>query len=337
MFKFTVSGRLFFSGLISLVLWSCGGNVMTENQGSDEVEEQQEIVSLSVVVTTDVLCDLTKQIAMDTVAVNCLVDAGVDPHVYQATPNDRRAMEEADLILYGGYGFEPSLIQLVSARGEGATAVAVYEQAVTTPLMMGDDDDHDHGHSHDHGDDDEEKGKFPDPHVWHNGENGMEIVKVISAELAKLAPDQQQLYQSQQEQLITELTELHQWIKAEVEQIPTEKRILVTNHDALGYYLDAYNLKSNTALAGVSTEEAPNSRRVAELVGEIQRLNIPTIFVESSVNPTLMETVAREAGVKLASNPLYVDGLGATATGADTYQQMLRKNTQTIVDNLMEK
>lgn len=335
MFKFTVSGRLFFSGLISLGLWSCDANVATENQGREVVEEQPQMASLSVVVTTDVLCDLTKQIAMDTVAVNCLVDAGVDPHVYQATPNDRRAIEEADLILYGGYGFEPSLIQLVSARGEGATAVAVYEQAVISPLMMSDDDGHSHDDEHSHNE--EEKGEFPDPHVWHNAENGMEIVKVISAELAKLAPDQQQLYQSQQEQLITELTKLHQWIKAEVEQIPREKRILVTNHDALGYYLDAYNLKSNTALAGVSTEEAPNSRRVAELVGEIQRLNIPTIFVESSVNPTLMETVAREAGVKLASNPLYVDGLGATATGADTYQQVLRKNTQTIVDNLMEK
>jgi len=318
--------------LPSLVLFGllgCDFPTTTNNQVTEDLETETEVVDLPLVVaTTDVICDLTRQIAQETIDLNCLVSAGIDPHVYQATPDDRRAIDQADVILYGGYGFEPNLINLVDATDNTAPKIAVYEEAVANPLMMTEDDGHDHGHSHGDGD------EFPDPHVWYDASNGMSIVNVISEQLALLQPGQAQLYQDQASMINNDLEAMDGWIKAQIETIPTDQRILVSNHDALGYFVEAYGLQSNTALQGVSTEEAPTAGRVGELVRKIQNTNVPTIFVESSVNPTLINTVANEAGVQVADNPLFADGLGESGSGAETYQQKLMLNTQTVVEGL---
>jgi len=216
----------------------------------------------------------------------------------------------------------------VDATDNTAPKIAVYEEAVANPLMMTEDDGHDHGHSHGDGD------EFPDPNVWHDASNGMSIVNVISEQLALLQPGQAQLYQDQASMINNDLEAMDGWIKAQIETIPTDQRILVSNHDALGYFVEAYGLQSNTALQGVSTEEAPTAGRVGELVRKIQNTNVPTIFVESSVNPTLINTVANEAGVQVADNPLFADGLGESGSGAETYQQKLMLNTQTVVEGL---
>lgn len=333
MLNFKRYGKYVLSSLVLFGLLGCDAPTATNQEVIEEVETETEMVNLPLVVaTTDVICDLTRQIAQETIELNCLVDAGIDPHVYQATPDDRRAIDQADLILYGGYGFEPSLLNLVDATDNPAPRIAVYEQAVTEPLMM--EDDHDHGHSHSHGHSHGDEDEFPDPHVWHDVSNGMAVVNVISEQLAQLQPDQAQLYQDQASAINDELGAIDEWIKAQIETIPTDQRVLVSNHDALGYFVEAYGLESNTALQGVSTEEAPTAGRVGELVRKLQDSNVPTIFVESSVNPTLINTVANEANVQVADNPLFADGLGEEGSGAETYQQKLMLNTQTIVEGL---
>jgi len=346
MLNFKSYSKFVLPSLVLFGLFGCDSPTTTD-QATEDLQTEAQVVDLPLVVaTTDVICDLTRQIAQETIDLNCLVDAGIDPHVYQATPDDRRAIDQADLILYGGYAFEPSLINLVNATDNPAPTIAVYEEAVANPIMTADghhhhdhghshDHDHDHGHSHhdhdhSHGDDEE----FPDPHVWHDASNGMAIVNVISAQLAQLQPDQAQLYQDQASAINNELGAIDEWIKAQIETIPEDQRILVSNHDALGYFVEAYGLQSNTALQGVSTEEAPTAGRVGELVTKLQDSNVPTIFVESSVNPTLITTVANEANVEVAENPLFADGLGEEGSGAETYQEKLRLNTQTIVEGL---
>ncbi|AUC60313.1 Mn transporter MntC [Cyanobacterium sp. HL-69] len=329
MLNFHRYSKFVLPSLVLFGLLGCDFPTTTNNQVTEDLETETEVVDLPLVVaTTDVICDLTRQIAQETIDLNCLVSAGIDPHVYQATPDDRRAIDQADVILYGGYGFEPNLINLVDATDNTAPKIAVYEEAVANPLMMTEDDGHDHGHSHGDGD------EFPDPHVWHDASNGMSIVNVISEQLALLQPGQAQLYQDQASMINNDLEAMDGWIKAQIETIPTDQRILVSNHDALGYFVEAYGLQSNTALQGVSTEEAPTAGRVGELVRKIQNTNVPTIFVESSVNPTLINTVANEAGVQVADNPLFADGLGESGSGAETYQQKLMLNTQTVVEGL---
>ncbi|MBR8827894.1 MAG: zinc ABC transporter substrate-binding protein [Gomphosphaeria aponina SAG 52.96 = DSM 107014] len=274
-----------------------------------------------VVATTDILCDLTEQIAQETVNLQCLVNAGVDPHVYQPTPDDRRAIDAADLVLYAGYNFEPSLIKLVDATSNSAPKVAVNELAVPQPLM---------GSAHDH----EAEETVPDPHVWHDPKNGIAMVNVIAQELENLQPDFAQKYQENANFINAEITQIESWIAGQIATIPPEKRKLVTTHDALGYYVNAYELEFEGALSGLSTDESPTAARVGELITEVKESNVPTIFAETSVNPKLIETVAREANVKVSERELYADGLGEKGADGDSYQKMLIANTQTIVEGL---
>lgn len=315
--------------------------------------------SPQVVASYSVLCDLTQQIAQDTVDVTCLIEAGEDPHLYNATPSDRRAIETANLVLYGGYGFEPDIIQMVESTDGNTPLVAVSEIAVTDPLLgeahdhgshgeEGHDDHDDHGHDehdghdhhghddHDHHghDDHGEEGMAPDPHVWHDAENGIAMVRVIQEELSVISPENAELYQANAEALIAQLTQLDSWIQQQVDTVPESQRILVTTHDALGYYADAYDIRIEAALASFSTEARPSAADLRELIDLVEDSNIPTVFIESTSNPGLIEAVSRETDIGISEEPLYADSLGETGTPAATYTGMLMTNTCTIVSGL---
>lgn len=281
-----------------------------------------------VVATTTVICDLTKQIAADTVNLVCPIKAGTDPHVYEPNPEDRKAIEDAKLVLYGGYDFEPSMIKLVKASSSKAPKVAVHEVAVTTPLK---------GEHHEHGEEKAHKGEEAealDPHVWHDAKNGAKMAEVIAKSLTQIVPEQAALYQKNAQAITTELTQIDTWIQAQVATIPLASRKLVTTHDALGYYSKAYNIPVEGALGGISTEEKPTASRVAELVKMIRATKVPTIFAELTINPKLIETVAKDANVKVSDRELFADGLGEPASEGATYQKMLISNTQAVVEGL---
>lgn len=150
----------------------------------------------------------------------------------------------------------------------------------------------------------------------------------------KISPNRADTYSRNAEKMTRELTQLDTWIQSQISTIPTQQRKLVTTHDAMGYYATAYGIPIEGALQGISTEEKPTAGRVKELVGEIKRANVPTIFAEATINPKLIETVAREANVKVSEQKLLADGLGEKGTNADTYEKMLIANTQAIVEGL---
>ena len=116
---------------------------------SEPLTEEAAQNALQVIASYSVLCDITEQLAQNTVDVTCLIGAGQDPHTYSATPADRRAIEEADLVLYGGYEFEPGIVQMIEATDTAAPKVAISEVAVPDPLM-GEAHDHGEGEAHDH-------------------------------------------------------------------------------------------------------------------------------------------------------------------------------------------
>ena len=270
-----------------------------------------------VVATTTVICDLTKQIAANTIDLTCPIKAGTDPHIYEPTPGDRKAIEEAKLVLYGGYNFEPSLIKIIKATTNTAPKIAINEVAVPKPQTFEDD------------------GKTEtDPHVWHNAQNGISMVEVIQSNLAKVAPENADLYAKNAQAMTKEIAQIDTWIKSQVATIPPTSRKLVTTHDALGYYSKAYNIPVEGALGGTSTEEKPTAARVAELVKIIQKAKVPTIFAEITINPKLIEAVAKDAKVKVSDRGLMADGLGEADSEGTTYQKMLIANTRTIVEGL---
>jgi manganese/iron transport system substrate-binding protein len=280
-----------------------------------------------VVVTTDVLCDITKQIAKDTVDLKCLMAAGTDPHSYQATPADRQAIEKANLVLYAGYDFEPTPIKIIRATSKSVVKVAVNEVAVPKPLTESDAQ-----HSHDPHDSNSQQNH--DPHVWHNAKNGIAMAQTIETSLSQLLPANRSTYKQNTQTLTDLLSKIDDWIKNQVTTIPTNARKLVTTHDALGYYSHAYELPIEGALQGFSTEEKPTAQRVAKLVDSIKKSGVPTIFTEISSSSKLLTSIAKDAKVRVSTVSLLTDGLGLPGSRGDTYPKMLIANTETIVKGL---
>lgn len=289
----------------------------------------------TVVATTSLLCDMTRQIAKETIDLTCLMPPNQDPHVYKATPSDRKAIETANLVLYGGYSYEPELIRLVQATQTPAPKIAVYEAAVPNPLTgepHDHDEDHDHDHDHDHAA--TEEAQVPDPHVWHSATNGVKIAEVVQTQLSQLLPDRAGQFEQNTATLTAELNQINDWIKTQAATVPAAARQLVTTHNAFQYFARDYGFTVKGALDGLSTEEKPSPARLAELVDTVKTSGVKAIFAETTTNPNLIQAVARSADVQVAEQPLFIEGPGGEGTAAPTYQAMLVENTCTVVNAL---
>lgn len=271
---------------------------------------------LRVVATSTIVEDLTAAIATEEIQVTGILEPGADPHVYEPVPADSRALEQADLILYNGYNLEPGLIKLIQATGLKAEKVAVAE--VVQPLQLSKD----------------QRQTVPDPHVWGDVQNVIQMVQLIRDRLIEQSPEEAAELRQNAAQLIAQLQALDTWVEQQIATIPAAQRRLVTTHDAFQYYGQAYGLEIVGTLIGISTEEQPSARTTQRLIEAIKAAGIPTIFAETTINPTLIRTVAEEAEVNLASQPLYSDSIGAPGSGAASYIQMMVANTRTIVEAL---
>jgi manganese/iron transport system substrate-binding protein len=294
---------------VAIVLGACSQNVSQTGQSKPKV-----------VATTTVICDMTKQIAASTIDLVCLIPPDSDPHIYRPTPGDRKSIEQAELILYNGYNFEPSLIKLIQSPTNPALkshSVGVGQLAarpITAPRSKNVDE--------------------MDPHVWHDAEKGVVMINAVRTALINLAPKNAALYTKNAETMNAEINKINAWIKSQVATIPQSARKLVTTHDALGYYSKAYGIPIEGALQGISTEEKPTAARVKALVNSIKASKVPTIFAERTVNPKLIDAIAKEANVKVSDQELYTDGLGDRGSSGETYQKMLIANTKAIVEGL---
>lgn len=270
-----------------------------------------------VVATTSVLCDLTKQVAGNTINLICLIDPSANPRVYKPKPEDRRAIEQANLILYSGYNLEPNLIKLIKATKNAAPKIAVGQLAVSKPQKF------------------EKDGRdVINPYLWHNTKNAIRMVQVINSNLRKLQSSDAANYNSNTKKITNEITQLDSWIKSRITSIPTKERKLVTTSDALSYYAKAYGIQLAGGLQGINSGQNLTATQVQNLVTNIKQTKVSTIFSEATINENSLQSVARVADVKISHRKLYVEGLGEPGSEADTYQKMMIANTRTIVEGL---
>ena len=269
----------------------------------------------NVVATSTIIEDLTDDIAGDEIKLIGILKPGTDPHVYEPVPADSVALEKAQLILYNGYNLEPGLIKLMKTSGGKAKQVAVGE--VIQPLEL-----------------QKKAEKVPDPHVWGNVKNVIKMSNAIRDELIQLSPEDKEKFTTNAAKLTAELESLDQWVSEQIATIPPNQRLLVTTHDAFQYYAKAYNLEIIGTLIGISTEEQPSAQTVKNLVNSIKSKRVKALFAETTINPTLITTVAQESGVKLSPKQLYSDSIGAPGSEGDSYIKMIVANTRTIVDAL---
>ncbi|MEL6438190.1 MAG: zinc ABC transporter substrate-binding protein [Cyanobacteria bacterium J06621_8] len=273
-----------------------------------------------VVASYSVICDMVEEIGADKIDSNCLISYDQDPHTYEAKPSDRKAIEDADAVFYAGLNFEPSIVEMSEATETPAPKIPLHEQATANVIQV-----------------EEEGEKEPDPHVWHDIDNGKEMVTLIGDTLATIDPDNADAYKANAETYNARLDQLDGWIEQQIALIPADKRRLVTTHDAMSYYARAYGLTVEGTLLGISTEEQPSAAKVKELSEEIKSKGIPTIFAELTANDKVLQVVAKEAGVEVTPSPLIADGIGAKGTPEGTYTGMIEYNTCIIVEGLSDQ
>ena len=296
--------------VIILGVWISGCDTTGTNQSGIDGDDKPNVVTTSTIIT-----DWTKQVGGDEIELTGILKPGADPHVYEPVPADTIALEQANLILYNGYNLEPALIKLIKSAGVNIKSFAVGE--VVSPLDF-----------------EYEGKKEPDPHVWGDAKNAIAMINAIRDQLIELSPEDKEEFTKNAAQLTAELKKLDAWIIQQIQTIPKKHRYLVTTHDAFQYYANAYSIPVAGTLIGISTEEQPSAQTVKGLADAIKKIGVPAIFAETTINPALINTVAQEAGVKLAPQELYSDSLGVPGSEADTYIKMLITNTHTVVEGL---
>jgi ABC-type Zn uptake system ZnuABC Zn-binding protein ZnuA len=269
---------------------------------------------LKVVGTTVQITALTKEVAGDAIELRGIIPAGVDPHEFEPTARDLVAIEGADLILRHGIGLDDWLDKTLKA-GKKAKLVTV-----TAGVRLRKE---------------KEDGKVvEDSHVWHAPGNTKTMVDNIAAALDRADPAHKAVYDANAAAYKKKLDAAAAQVRAILAEIPPANRKLVTNHDALGYFAQAFGLKIvGAVIPSVSTQAEPSAAEVAKLLETIKREKVKAIFAESSVNPKLATTLAREAGVKIVDD-LYADSLGPAGSGAETVDGMWLANARKVADAL---
>lgn len=279
---------------------------------------------IKIVATTGQVAELASQIGGEYVEVDALMGPGVDPHLYRPIASDIKKLDEADAIFYNGLHLEGRMTEIFEQLAKRKTTFAV-----TSGLVARKD----------------KRLRQPpefadayDPHVWHDVSMWSDCVNDVAEELAKFDPPHADYYRENAKKYRAELADLDRYCKEEISKIPADQRLLVTAHDAFGYFGKAYGLEV-MALKGISTDEEIDLAHQEEVQKILVERKIPAVFVESAVAPRTVQALvepSRAAGHELhvPEQELYADALGPANTDDSTYAGMIRHNVKTIVDAL---
>lgn len=275
---------------------------------------------LKITATIGMITDVTQNVGGEHVEVTGLMKTGVDPHLYKASQGDIKKLSDAELILYNGLHLEGKMGEIFEKMEKDKPVVAVTRDIEESELKSADDGTAGH-----------------DPHVWFNVQHWITVTETIRDVLVEQDPDNADAYKANADAYIAKLQELDAYAKEQIASIPEEGRVLVTAHDAFGYFGDAYGIKV-MGLQGLSTAAEYGSKDVSNLRDYLVENKIKAVFVESSVPKKAIEAVvegAKEKGHEVTiGGELFSDAMGETGTEEGTYIGMVRHNVDTIVNAL---
>jgi len=266
-----------------------------------------QVASLSTILT-----EIAQQVGGDRVEVMGLVKAGVDPHDFEPSPEDLKAVSHAQLVLASGKGMEGYLVKLRESAPQ-AHFIEVGKALPSLRLKL-----------------ELNAATIEDPHWWHSIANVEQAVRVVQQALTQLSPNDKETFSQRAAAYEQRLQNLEQWTRVKLAELPRDKRKLVTSHDAFQYFARDYGFQLYP-IEGVSTEDQPSSRKVINLIATIKEQQVKAVFFESIENPKVITEITRETGAKVGGE-LYADGLG---TGdASTYEGMFKHNVTIMVESL---
>lgn len=298
--------------LIFSLLLACGG-------APDDGEKERR-GPLQVVTTTGMIGGTTARIAGELAQVVALMGPGIDPHLYKASESDVRRLSEADLILYNGLHLEGKMGDILVKLARTRPVVAVSETLPEGELR----------------EPPEFAGQY-DPHIWFDVRLWSHTVEPITAALIELLPEREAELRANAEALTAELLELDRWVQERISEIPEERRLMVTAHDAFGYFGRRYGIEV-VGIQGISTLTEAGLQDVERVVDLVVGWRVPAMFVESSVPRRSIEAVQQACAARghqvAIGGKLFSDAMGAAGTAEGTYPGMVRHNVDTVVEAL---
>ena len=297
--------RFPFLLIFVLLLSACGGPAP---------REASQTTAPVVLATTTFLADIARNVAGDHLAVDSLLSFGADPHSYQPIPADTVKISKSTVLIVNGLEYEQFLGSLLENAGGERLMITASEGL--EPRQM-----------------EEEGNTVIDPHMWLDPNRVIQYVENIRDGLSQADPNDAAIYKSNADAYIARLRELDGWIKEQVAHIPAEHRLLVTNHESLGYFSEQYGFTViGEVLQSVSSVASPSAKQMAELVDQIKSSGAPAIFLDASDNPTLAQQIASETGVNVVTD-LHLESL-TDGPPAGTYIEMMKDNVTQIVNAL---
>ena len=279
----------------------------------------------TIVTTTSLIADATARIAGPHWKVECLMGPGVDPHKYQPSASDLGKLSSAKLILFNGLHLEGKMVDVLEKPAKGRKAVAVSRSISESDL-----------HRSEPGSE-----TVHDPHIWFDVRLWKKCAEVIRDELCELDPAHAEEFRANAEAYLKELDELHKEVLAKSAKLPADRRILVTSHDAFGYFAAAYGFEVH-GLQGVSTASESGTQDVQNLAKLIGDKKVAALFTETSVPSkglekviaTVKETYKSDVRLIAGDDALYSDALGEAGSTGATYIGMVRHNIDVIAKAL---
>ena len=307
--------KLSFLALIftlAVGLFACS----SAKQGSSS----NEATKLKVVATNSIIADITKNIAGDKIDLHSIVPIGQDPHEYEPLPEDVKKTSEANLIFYNGINLETGgnawftkLVQ--NAKKEENKDYYAVSDGVEVIYLEGQN----------------EKGK-EDPHAWLNLENGMIYAKNIAKQLSAKDPKNKDFYEANLKNYLEKLEALDKEAKQKFNNIPKEKKMIVTSEGCFKYFSKAYNVPS-AYIWEINTEEEGTPDQIKALVEKLRKTKVPSLFVESSVDERPMQTVSKDTNIPIFEK-IFTDSVAEPGQNGDSYYNMMKWNLDKIAEGL---
>jgi zinc/manganese transport system substrate-binding protein/manganese/iron transport system substrate-binding protein len=298
---------------------------------------------LQVVATTTHVTEFTSTLVGETGEVTGLIGPNQSAHSFDPSAQQLVALGEADAVVVNGAGLEPWLDAALDASGfsgqiiDASTGITLLQSGETSKDHAAHAGDEEHAEGEE-GHDDHAHAEG-DPHIWTSPANAIVMVNNIEEgllalpELDAATAEEIRIHADEYE---TQLLALDEWATASIDQVPAEQRLLVTNHDAFTYFVDAYGLTFvGSIIPGFDDNAEPSAAELDQLIADIKSSGTPAIFSESSISPKLAETIAAEAGVKVYSGDegLYSDSLGVAGSSGETYIKATIHNVTVLMES----
>lgn len=294
------------------IITACGNNAAPKKENG----------KLNVVATNSIIADITKQIGKDKINLHSIVPVGKDPHEYEPLPNDVRQSTHADIIFYNGINLE---------TGGNAWFTKLMKNADKKP-------DRDYFAVSDgvaviHLEGKKEQGK-EDPHAWLNIENGIIFAKNIEKQLSAKDEKNKAFYQENLHKYVAKLQKLDKEAKQKFHSIPKTKKMIVTSEGCFKYFSKAYGIPS-AYIWEINTEEEGTPDQIKDLVDKLKKTDVPTLFVESSVDERPMKSVSRDTDIPIYAK-IFTDSIAKKGENGDSYYAMMKWNLDKIYEGLSQ-